>query len=138
MEQEFAIVIAIAVYLFMIMFGFAEIIMKLNDVRLDIIDCINRKVKNMECVVCGNQLCKYQNEGKCSRMAVTLDNDGQCVRFAPKPEFEHFFVNQKQIVQDPVQKITKVGEVEDFIEKMKLIKRVNNKWTEFNNGNLLF
>lgn len=117
-----------------------NITMKLNDVRLDIIDCINRKVKNMECVVCGNQLCKYQNEGKCSRMAVTLDSNGQCVRFAPKPEFEHFFVNQKQIVQDPVQKITKVvprnfvGEVEDFIEKdeMKLIKRVNNKWTKFN------
>lgn len=128
MEQEFAIVIAVVVYLFMVMFGFAEITMKLNDVRLDIIDCINRKVKNMECVVCGNQLCKYQNEGKCSRMAVTLDSNGQCVRFAPKPEFEHFFVNQKQIVQDPVQKITKVvprnfvGEVEDFIEKDEVDK----------------
>lgn len=114
--------------LFMVMFGFAEITMKLNDVRLDIIDCINRKVKNMECVVCGNQLCKYQNEGKCIRMAVTLDSNGQCVRFAPKPEFEHFFVNQKQIVQDPVQKITKavprnfVGEVEDFIEKDEVDK----------------
>lgn len=72
MEQEFAIVVAVAVYLFMVMFGFAEITMKLNDVRLDIIDCINRKVKNMECVVCGNQLCKYQSEGKCIRMAVLL------------------------------------------------------------------
>lgn len=123
MEQEFAIVIAIAVYLFMIMFGFAEIIMKLNDVKLDIIDYINRKVKNMEYVVCGNQLCKYQNEGKCNRMAVTLDSDGKCVRFAPKPEFEHFFAGQGQITQDPVQKITKVvsrnftGWVEDFTEK---------------------
>lgn len=123
MEQEFAIVIAIAVYLFMIMFGFAEIIMKLNDVRLDIIDCINRKVKNMECVVCGNQLCKYQNEGKCSRMAVTLDSDGKCVRFAPKPEFEHFFNSQGQIVYDPIQKTAKkvprnfVGEVDTFVEK---------------------
>jgi hypothetical protein len=61
-------------------------------------------------------------------MAVTLDSNGQCVRFAPKPEFEHFFVNQKQIVQDPVQKITKavprnfVGEVEDFIEKDEVDK----------------
>ena len=119
MEQEFVI----AMGLFMVMFGFAEITMKLNDVRLDIIDCINRKVKNMECVVCGNQLCKYQSEGKCSRMVVTLDSDGKCVRFAPKPEFEHFFAGQGQITQDPVQKITKVvprnfvDEVEDFIEK---------------------
>ena len=109
--------------LFMVMFGFAEITMKLNDVRLDIIDCINRKVKNMECVVCGNQLCKYQNEGKCSRMAVTLDSDGKCVRFAPKPEFEHFFNSQGQIVYDPVQKTAKmvprnfVGEVDTFVEK---------------------
>lgn len=123
MEQEFAIVIAIAVYLFMVISAKPNITMKLNDVRLDIIDCINRKVKNMECVVCGNQLCKYQNEGKCIRMAVTLDSNGQCVRFAPKPEFEHFFVNQKQIVQDPVQKITKVvprnfvGYVDTFVEK---------------------
>ena len=123
MEQELAIVVAIAVYLFMIMFGFAEIIIKLNDVRLDIIDCINRKVKNMECVVCGNQLCKYQSEGKCSRMAVTLDSDGKCVRFAPKPEFEHFFNSQGQIVYDPVQKTAKmvprnfVGEVDTFDEK---------------------
>lgn len=128
MEQEFAIVIAVVVYLFMVISAKPNITMKLNDVRLDIIDCINRKVKNMECVVCGNQLCKYQNEGKCSRMAVTLDSNGQCVRFAPKPEFEHFFVNQKQIVQDPVQKITKVvprnfvGEVEDFIEKDEVDK----------------
>ena len=119
MEQEFVI----AMGLFMVMFGFAEITMKLNDVRLDIIDCINRKVKNMECVVCGNQLCKYQSEGKCSRMAVTLDSDGKCVRFVPKPEFEHCFAGQGQIAQDPVQNITKVvprnfvGEVEDFIEK---------------------
>ena len=123
MEQELAIVVAIAVYLFMIMFGFAEIIIKLNDVRLDIIDCINRKVKNMECVVCGNQLCKYQSEGKCSRMAVTLDSDGQCVRFSPKPEYEHFFEGRYQIAQDPVQKIAKVvprnfvGEVDTFVEK---------------------
>lgn len=123
MEQELAIVVAIAVYLFMIMFGFAEIIIKLNDVRLDIIDCINRKVKNMECVVCRNQLCKYQSEGKCSRMAVTLDSDGQCVRFVPKPEYEHFFEGRYQIAQDPVQKIAKmvprnfVGFVEDFTEK---------------------
>lgn len=123
MEQEFAIVIAIAVYLFMVISAKPNITMKLNDVRLDIIDCINRKVKNMECVVCGNQLCKYQNEGKCIRMAVTLDSNGQCVRFTPKPEFEHFFVNQKQIVQDPVQKITKVvprnfvGYVDTFVEK---------------------
>lgn len=107
----------------MIMFGFAEIIMKLNDIRLDIIDCINRKVKNMECVVCGNQLCKYQSEGKCSRMVVALDSDGQCMRFVPKPEFEHFFAGQKQIAQDPVQKITKVvprnfiGWVDTFVEK---------------------
>lgn len=128
MEQEFAIVIAVAVYLCMVMFGFAEITMKLNDVRLDIIDCINRKVKNMECVVCGNQLCKYQSEGKCSRMAVTLDSDGQCIRFAPKPEFEHFFEGQYQIAQDPVQKITKmvprnfVGYVEDFIERDEVDK----------------
>lgn len=128
MEQEFAIVIAVVVYLFMVISAKPNITMKLNDVRLDIIDCINRKVKNMECVVCGNQLCKYQNEGKCSRMAVTLDSNGQCVRFAPKPEFEHFFVNQKQIVQDPVQKITKVvprnfvDEVEDFIEKDEVDK----------------
>lgn len=128
MEQEFAIVIAIAMGLFMVMFGFAEITMKLNDVRLDIIDCINRKVKNMECVVCGNQLCKYQSEGKCSRMAVTLDSDGKCVRFAPKPEFEHFFNSQGQIVYDPVQKTAKkvprnfVGEVEDFIEKDEVDK----------------
>ena len=128
MEQEFAIVIAVAVYLCMVMFGFAEITMKLNDVRLDIIDCINRKVKNMECVVCGNQLCKYQNEDKCIRMAVTLDSNGQCVRFAPKPEFEHFFNSQGQIIYDPVQKITKavprnfVGEVEDFIEKDEVDK----------------
>ena len=119
MEQEFVI----AMGLFMVMFGFAEITMKLNDVRLDIIDCINRKVKNMECVVCGNQLCKYQSEGKCSRMVVTLDNDGKCVRFAPKPEFEHFFASQGQIVYDPVQKITKVvprnftGWVDTFVEK---------------------
>lgn len=119
MEQEFAT----AVYLFMVMFGFAEITMKLNDVRLDIIDCINRKVKNMECVICGNQLCKYQNEGKCIRMAVTLDSNGQCVRFAQKPEFEHFFAGQKQIVYDPIQKTTKAvprnftGWVEDFTEK---------------------
>ena len=123
MEQELAIVVAIAVYLFMIMFGFAEIIIKLNDVRLVIIDCINRKVKNMECVVCGNQLCKYQSEGKCSRMAVTLDSDGQCVRFSPKPEYEHFFEGRYQIAQDPIQKIAKVvprnfvGFVEDFTEK---------------------
>ena len=123
MEQELAIVVAIAVYLFMIMFGFAEIIIKLNDVRLDIIDCINRKVKNMECVVCGNQLCKYQSEGKCSRMAVTLDSDGQCMRFSPKPEYEHFFEGRYQIAQDPVQKIAKmvprnfVGEVDTFVEK---------------------
>lgn len=123
MEQEFAIVTAIAVGLFMVIFGFAEITMKLNDVRLDIIDCINRKVKSMECVMCGNQLCKYQNEGKCSRMAVTLDSNGQCVRFAPKPEFEHFFDSQRQIVYDPTQKITKavprnfVGEVDTFVEK---------------------
>ena len=115
-------------YLFMIMFGFAEIIMKLNDVRLDIIDCINRKVKNMEYIVCGNQMCKYQNEGKCNRMAVTLDSDGRCVRFAPKPEFEHFFADQGQITQDPVHKITKVvprnfvGWVEDFTEKDKVDK----------------
>lgn len=119
MEQEFAI----AMSLFMVMFGFAEITMKLNDVRLDIIDCINRKVKNMECVVCGNQLCKYQSEGKCSRMVVTLDSDGKCIRFAPKPEFEHFFASQGQIVYDPVQKIIKmvprnfVGEVDTFVEK---------------------
>lgn len=123
MEQELAIVVAIAVYLFMIMFGFAEIIIKLNDVRLDIIDCINRKVKNMECVVCGNQLCKYQSEGKCSRMAVTLDSDGQCMRFSPKPEYEHFFEGRYQIAQDPVQKIAKVvprnfvGWVDTFVEK---------------------
>lgn len=128
MEQEFAIIIAVAVYLFMIMFGFAEIIMKLNDVRLDIIDCINRKVKNMEYIVCGNQLCKYQSEGKCSRMVVTLDSDGKCIRFAPKPEFEHFFAGQGQITQDLVQKITKVvsrnftGWVEDFTEKDKIDK----------------
>lgn len=119
MEQEFVI----AMGLFMVMFGFAEITMKLNDVRLDIIDCINRKVKNMECVVCGNQLCKYQNESKCTRMAVTLDSDGRCVRFTPKPEFEHFFAGQGQITQDPVQKITKVvprnftGWVDTFVEK---------------------
>lgn len=112
----------------MIMFGFAEIIMKLNDVRLDIIDCINRKVKNMEYIVCGNQLCKYQSEGKCSRMVVTLDSDGKCIRFAPKPEFEHFFAGQGQITQDLVQKITKVvsrnftGWVEDFTEKDKIDK----------------
>lgn len=118
MEQEFVI----AMGLFMVMFGFAEITMKLNDVRLDIIDCINRKVKNMECVVCGNQLCKYQSEGKCSRMVVTLDSDGKCIRFVPKPEFEHFFASQGQIVYDPIQKIIKmvprnfVGEVE-FTEK---------------------
>ena len=124
MEQESTVVVVIAVmYLFMIMFGFAEIIMKLNNVRLDIIDCINRKVKNMGYIVCGNQMCKYQNEGKCTGRAVTLDSDGRCARFAPKPEFEHFFADQKQIAQDPVQKITKVvprnftGEVEDFIEK---------------------
>lgn len=86
----------------MVMFGFAEITMKLNDVRLDIIDCINRKVKNMGYIACGNQLCKYQSEDKCSRMAVTLDSDGKCVRFAPKPEFEHFFADQGQITQDPV------------------------------------
>ena len=128
MEQEFAIIIAVAVYLLMVMFGFAEITMKLNDVRLDIIDCINRKVKNMEYVVCGNQLCKYQNEGKCNRIAVTLDSDGKCVRFAPKPEFEHFFADQGQITQDPVHKITKVvprnftGWVEDFTEKDKVDK----------------
>lgn len=128
MEQEFAIVIAIAMGLFMVMFGFAEITMKLNDVRLDIIDCINRKVKNMGYVVCGNQMCKYQNEGKCTRMAVTLDSDGRCVRFAPKPEFEHFFADQGQITQDSVHKITKVvprnfvGEVEDFIEKDEVDK----------------
>lgn len=128
MEQEFAIVIVIVVYLFMIMFGFAEITMKLNDVRLDIIDYINRKVKNMGYIVCGNQLCKYQNEGKCDRMAVTLDSDGKCVRFVPKPEFEHFFAGQGQITQDPVQKITKVvprnftGWVEDFTEKDKIDK----------------
>ena len=107
----------------MVMFGFAEITMKLNDVRLDIIDCINRKVKYMECVVCGNQLCQYQNEGKCNRMAVTLDSNGKCVRFVPKPEYEHFFEGQYQIVQDPVQKITKVvprnfvGYVDTFVEK---------------------
>lgn len=112
----------------MVMFGFAEITMKLNDVRLDIIDCINRKVKSMECVVCGNQLCKYQSEGKCDRMAVTLDSNGQCVRFAPKPEFEHFFEGQYQIAQDPVQKITKMvprnftGWVEDFTEKDEVDK----------------
>lgn len=128
MEQKFAIVIAIVVYLFMIMFGFAEIIMKLNDVRLDIIDCINRKVKNMECVVCGNQLCKYQSKDKCSRTVVTLDGDGKCVRFVPKSEFEHFFAGQGQIVYDPVQKMPKraprnfVGEVEDFIEKDEVDK----------------
>ena len=114
--------------LFMVMFGFAEITMKLNDVRLDIIDCINRKVKNMGYIVCGNQMCKYQNEGKCTRIAVTLDSDGRCARFAPKPEFEHFFADQKQITQDPVQKITKVvprnftGWVEDFTEKDKVNK----------------
>ena len=124
MEQEFVI----AMGLFMVMFGFAEITMKLNDVRLNIIDCINRKVKNMECVVCGNQLCKYQSEGKCSRMVVTLDSDGKCVRFAPKPEFEHFFAGQEQITQDPVQKITKVvprnftGWVEDFTERNEVDK----------------
>ena len=119
MEQEFVI----AMGLFMVMFGFAEITMKLNDVRLDIIDCINRKVKNMGYIVCGNQMCKYQNEGKCTRIAVTLDSDGRCARFAPKPEFEHFFADQEQIIQDPIQKIIKVvprnvtGWVEDFIEK---------------------
>ena len=119
MEQEFVI----AMGLFMVMFGFAEITMKLNDVRFDIIECINRKVKNMGYVVCGNQMCKYQNEGKCARMAVTLDSDGKCVRFAPKPEFEHFFAGQEQIIQDPVQKITKVvprdftGWVDTFVEK---------------------
>ena len=129
MEQESTVVVVIVVmYLFMIMFGFAEIIMKLNDVRLDIIDCINRKVKNMEYIVCGNQMCKYQNGGKCTRMAVTLDSDGRCVRFAPKPEFEHFFADQGQITQDPVHKITKVvprnfvGWVEDFTEKDKVDK----------------
>ena len=129
MEQESTVVVVIAVmYLFMIMFGFAEIIMKLNDVRLDIIECINRKVKNMGYIVCGNQMCKYQNEGKCTRMAVTLDSDGRCVRFAPKPEFEHFFADQGQITQDPVHKITKVvprnfvGWVEDFTEKDKVDK----------------
>lgn len=129
MEQESTVVVVIVVmYLFMIMFGFAEIIMKLNDVRLDIIDCINRKVKNMEYVVCGNQLCKYQNDGKCNRMVVTLDSDGKCIRFVPKPEFEHFFASQGQIVYDPVQKIIKVvprnfvGEVEDFIEKDEVDK----------------
>ena len=99
-----------------------------NPVRLDIIDCINRKVKNMEYIVCGNQICKYQNEGKCTRMAVTLDSDGRCVRFAPKPEFEHFFAGQKQVAQDPIQKITKVvprnftGWVEDFTEKDEVNK----------------
>ena len=123
MEQEFSIVIIIAICLFMVMFGFAEITMKLNDIRLDIIECINRKVKNMGYVVCGNQMCKYQNEGKCIRMAVTLDSDGRCVRFAPKHEFEHFFADQGQITQDPVQKITKVvprnfiGWVDTFVEK---------------------
>lgn len=124
MEQESTVVVVIAVmYLFMIMFGFAEIIMKLNDVRLDIIDCINRKVKNMGYIVCGNQLCKYQSEGKCSRMAVTLDSDGKCIRFVPKPEFEHFFADQGQIIQDPVHKITKVvprnfvGYMDTFVEK---------------------
>lgn len=128
MEQEFAIAIAIAMGLFMVMFGFAEITMKLNDVRLDIIDCINRKVKNMGYIVCGNQMCKYQNEGKCTRMAVTLDSDGRCVRFAPKPEFEHFFADQEQIIQDPVHKITKVvprnfvGWVDTFIEKDEVNK----------------
>ena len=110
------------------MFGFAEITMILNDVRLDIIECINRKVKNMGYVVCGNQMCKYQNEGKCARMAVTLDSDGRCVRFAPKHEFEHFFADQGQIAQDPVQKITKVvprnftGWVEDFTERNEVDK----------------
>lgn len=124
MEQELlTIVVLICVNLFMVIFGCAEITMKLNDVRLDIIDCINRKVKDMECVVCGNQLCKYQSEGKCSRMAVTLDSDGKCVRFVPKPEFEHFFAGQRQVVQDPVQKIVKVvprnfvGYVDTFVEK---------------------
>lgn len=107
---------------------FAEIIMILNDARLDIIECINRKVKNMEYIVCGNQMCKYQNEGKCTRMAVTLDSEGRCARFAPKPEFEHFFADQGQITQDPVQKTTKVvprnfiGWVEDFTEKDKINK----------------
>ena len=115
-------------YLFMIMFGFAEIIMKLNDVRLDIIDCINRKVKNMGYIVCGNQMCKYQNGGKCTRMAVTLDSDGRCVRFTLKPEFEHFFAGQGQITQDPIHKITKVvprnftGWVEDFTERNEVDK----------------
>ena len=82
----------------------------------------------MEYIVCGNQLCKYQSEGKCSRMAVTLDSDGKCVRFAPKPEFEHFFAGQGQITQDSVQKTTKVvprnftGWVEDFTEKDEVNK----------------
>ena len=129
MEQEStAVVVIVVMYLFMVMFGFAEITMKLNDVRLDIIDCINRKVKNMGYIVCGNQMCKYQNEGKCTRMAVTLDSDGRCVRFAPKLDFEHFFAGQGQITQDPVQKITKVvprnftGWVEDFTERNEVDK----------------
>ncbi len=122
-QELLAIVVLICVNLFMVIFGCAEITMKLNDVRLDIIDCINRKVKDMECVVCGNQLCKYQSEGKCNRMAVTLDEYGKCVRFVPKPEFEHFYENQGQVVKDPVQKIVKVaprnfvGWVDTFVEK---------------------
>lgn len=122
-QELLVIVVLIIVGLSMVIFGCAEITMKLNDIRLDIIDCINRKVKSMDCVVCGNQLCKYQNEGKCNRMAVTLDEYGKCVRFVPKPEFEHFYEGQMQITQDPVQKITKVvprnfvGWVDTFVEK---------------------
>lgn len=123
-----AIVALICVNLFIVIFGCAEITMKLNDVRLDIIDYINRKVKYMNCVVCGNQLCKYQSEGKCNRMVLTIDEEGHCVRFAPKPEFEHFYEGQMQIAQDPVQKITKavprnfVGWVDTFIEKDEVDK----------------